>query len=163
MAVTSSNTDVVRSAVEAINRHDTTALREHWLDDVQVRFPTRECHGPAEVAAYFQEGFDAMPDLRLEILGTAEEGENVMMRWRMTGTHTGASWEGIAASGRRVELDGMDHFVIRDGKVATNFVVFDQVQFGRAVGMMPADGSPGDKAMKAAFAARVKLAAKLRR
>jgi hypothetical protein len=52
----------------------------------------------------------------------------------------------------------MDHFVLRDGRVVSNFVVFDQLQYARAIGMMPPDASAGDKAMKAAFNARTKIA-----
>ena len=154
--------DTIRAAVEAINRRDTATLKTLWAPDLQVRFPTRDCRSADEAADYFREAFDAMPDMRLELVALAEEGERVFMRWRVTGTHTGAAWNGIVASGRRVELDGMDHFELREGRVASNFVVFDQLQFARAVGFVPQDGSPGDRALKAAFAARVKVTEKLR-
>jgi len=62
-----------------------------------------------------------------------------------------------------VSIDGIDHFVIRDGRVVSDFVVFDQMQYARQIGMMPPDGSAGDKAFKAAFNARQKIAAKLKR
>jgi steroid delta-isomerase-like uncharacterized protein len=157
-----SPTEVVRTAVDAINRQDIAALREAWAPDIHVRFPDADCHGADAAIAYFQAAFAAMPDMRLEIQALAEHGETVFMRWRMTGQHTGAAWNGIAASGRRVELDGMDHFEIRDGRVASNFVVYDQMQFARAVGLVPQDGSPGDRALKAAFAARIRVTEKLR-
>jgi predicted ester cyclase len=163
MATTTTSTDVVLAAIDAINRRDIPGLRACWSAGVQERFPTGECDGPDAIAAYFQAAFDAMPDLHLAIQGSAEQGESVFVRWHMTGHHTGAAWNGVAASGKRVELDGIDHFVVRDGEVVSNFVVFDQIQFGRSVGLMPPDGSAGDRALKAAFAARVKLAAKLRR
>jgi hypothetical protein len=53
--------------------------------------------------------------------------------------------------------------VIRDGKVVSNFVVFDQMQYARQLGMMPPDGSGADKAMKTAFNARTKLVERLKR
>jgi hypothetical protein len=62
-----------------------------------------------------------------------------------------------------VAIDGMDHFVFRDGVVISNFVVFDQMQYARQIGMMPADGSAADKSLKVAFNARTKLTARLRR
>ena len=163
MAVTASGSDVIRSAVDALNRHDVQSMRALWDPALRERFPNRDCRSADDAAAYFQDAFDAMPDLRIEIVAMVEERDQVFMRWTMRGHHTGASWGGIAPSGREVVLEGIDHFVVRAGKVVEGFVVFDQVQFGRAVGMMPADGSPGDRAMKAAFAARVKLASKLKR
>lgn len=154
--------ELVRTAVDAINRHDIAALKATWAPDLHERFPDAECHGADATAAYFQHAFDAMPDLRLEIMGMSEQAGTVFMRWRMTGHHTGTAWNGIAASGRRIELDGIDHFEVRDGLIATNFVVYDQLQFARAVGLVPQDGSPGDRALKAAFAARMKVTEKLR-
>src|SRR5687768_7986767 len=108
--------ELVRTAVDAINARDFDALRAKWSPDIHLRFPTEECHGADQTVAYFQRAFDAMPDLRLEIEALAEEGSTVFMRWHMTGHHTGATWNGIAASGRRVEVDGMDHFELRDGR-----------------------------------------------
>jgi hypothetical protein len=36
-----------------------------------------------------------------------------------------------AGTGKEIELDGTDHFVLCDGKVVTNTVVFDQMTFAR--------------------------------
>jgi hypothetical protein len=52
---------------------------------------------------------------------------------------------------------------VRDGKVVSNFVVFDQLQYARQIGMMPPDGSTTDRAMKGVFNARTKLARQLKR
>ncbi len=75
----------------------------------------------------------------------------------------GASWQGIAPTGNSFELDGVDHFVLRDGKIESNFVVFDQLQFARQIGMMPADGSTADRAMKAAFNGKTRLRERIKR
>lgn len=42
-----------------------------------------------------------------------------------------------------MEIVSLDHFVIRDGMVVSNFVVFDQLQYARQIRMFPADGSAG--------------------
>jgi steroid delta-isomerase-like uncharacterized protein len=157
-AAGTSNTELIRWAFDVINTHDVTPLKGFWHDGTVERFPTRTARGADDITAYFESAFAAMPDLRIEIQGMAEQGDDVFVRWHMTGTHTGAPWEGWAASGKKVEMDGIDHFVVRDGNVVSNFVVFDQVQFARQAGAMPEVGTPGDRAMKAAFALRQKLA-----
>jgi hypothetical protein len=98
----------------------------------------------------------------MEVVAIAEQGDDVFVHWQLTGTHSG-TFQGIDATGRRIALDGIDHFVVRDGRVVSNFVVFDQMQFARAIGMLPPDGSRADRAMKAAFNARSRLTARLRR
>ena len=163
MATTSSsNAELIRSSFEALNRGDVAALREYWTDETVERFPDRTCRGADEIAAYFEEILAAISDWQMEVRTITEQGEDVFVQWRLTGRQTGTI-QGIEPTGKTIEVDGIDHFVMRDGKVVTNFVVFDQMQWARAIGMMPADGSQGDKALKAAFNAKTKLAEILKR
>jgi hypothetical protein len=57
----------------------------------------------------------------------------------------------------------MDHFVLRDGAVVSNFVVFDQMQYAVQMGMLPAPNSSGDRAFKRMFNLRTKLASRIKR
>ena len=156
-----SSAELVRWIFDAVNRRDITALRQIWTADTVVRFPDRTCRGADEVAAYFEEAFAAIPDWDMEVLSVAEAGEDVFAHWRLRGTHDGPL-VGVDATGKPLDIDGMDHFVVRDGKLVSNFVVFDQLQYARQIGMMPPDGSTGDKAFKAAFNARQKIVEKLK-
>lgn len=157
-----SNADLIRWSFDAINRRDVAALRQLWTDATVERFPDRTCHGADEIAAYFQEAFAAIPDWRMDVRAVVADGDDVFAHWHLTGTHEGPLL-GIAPTGKQLAIDGMDHFVVRDGKVVSNFVVFDQMQYARQIGMMPPDGTAADKAVKAAFNARTKVAARLRR
>lgn len=144
-------TGVAHSLFDAINAHDLGRMREHWTAQTTVRFPDRLCHGKDELAGYFEAVFAAMPDYAMRVHAVAEDGETVFVRWEATGTHTGAAFQGINPTGKTVRLDGMDQFTIRDGAVASNFVVFDQMDVGRQLGLLPPDGSGPDRALKAGF------------
>jgi len=61
---------------------------------------------------------------------------------------------------RRSTADTVERFP--DGAVVSNFVVFDQMPFARAIGMLAPDGSRADGAVKAAFNACWTLTARLR-
>ena len=154
---TGSNTDVIRWSFEQLNRHDLTALRQLWTADTVERFPDRTCHGADEVVAYFEETFAALPDFQIEIQSLVADGDDVFVRWHMTGTQEGRI-QGIDGTGKRLELDGADHFTLRDGKIASNFVIFDQMQWARHIGLMPLADSTADKAIKAAFNAKTRVA-----
>jgi ketosteroid isomerase-like protein len=159
---TSPNAELVRRTLDALNRGDLPALRQFWTEATVERFPDRTCQGPDEIATYFTEALAAISGWHMELLSIAEQGEDVFVHWQLTGTHTGPI-QGIEPTGKPVAIDGMDHFVIRDGKIVSNFVVFDQMQYARQLGMMPPEGSPGDRAVKAAFNAKTKLAQRLKR
>lgn len=146
---------LVRWCLDVINSHDAASLRQAYAPGVRARFPMRTVRGADELVAWWASVFAAVPDLTMTIEGMAEQGEGrsgeVFLRWRLTGHHTGGDWEGIAPSGARLDLDGMDHFVVEDGHVASNFVVFDQMQFARQIGLLPADGSRLDVGLRTAF------------
>jgi len=127
-----------------------------WTDQTFQRFPDRVCHGTAEIRAYFDEVFEAIPDVVVEMLALVEQGDDVFVRWRLSGTQQGRL-QGLEGTGRRIRLDGVDHFTLRDGKIASNFVVFDQMQWARDIGLLPPDGGSADKAVKAAFNAKVRV------
>jgi predicted ester cyclase len=153
-----SHTDLVHRLFDRLNAHDVPGLRELWTADGVERFPDRECRGPDEIGRYFEGLFGSVPDFHMEIVGIAEQGDEVFVRWRMTGTHTGSSgFQGLDATGKAVVLDGIDQITVSDGRLASNFVVFDQMQFARQLGLLPPDGSAADRAVKAAFNAKTKI------
>jgi ketosteroid isomerase-like protein len=156
------NAELVRWAFEALNRRDVSALKRLWTEETVERFPDATCRGPEEIAGYFEDVFAAISDWHMEVVAVAEQGDDVFVHWHLTGTHDGPLL-GIEPTGKPLAIDGIDHFVVRDGKVVSNFVICDQMQYGRQIGMLPADGSPADQVMKAAFNARTKLARRLKR
>ena len=157
---TATNGERLRWAFGVLNEHEVEPLFGFWGPQTIERFPDATVVGERAIGDYFLAVFAAVPDLHIEILTLAEQGEDVFVHWKITGTHRGV-FNGIAPTGCAIVLDGIDHFVVRDGVLVSNFVVFDQMQFARAIGLLPADGSRQDRAMKAAFNAKTRLAARL--
>ena len=146
-----SNGELIRWAFETLNGRDVAPLRGFRNDETVERFPDATCRGADEIAAYFEGIFAAVPDFHMRVDTLVEQGDDVFVHWHLTGTHTGAPFSGIAATGRELAIDGIDHFVLREGSVVSNFVVFDQMQFARQIGLLPADGSRLDVGLKSAF------------
>jgi len=71
------------------------------------------CHGHDEIGRYFQEVFDAIPDLHVEPVAFAAEEDSVFMRSILSGTHTGGPFKGIAPTGKHVNIPAIDHFTVR--------------------------------------------------
>lgn len=150
--------ELLRHLFEKIlNQRSADVLVEYWADDIVEHFPSGTCRGRDEVRDYFAQLFAAVPDFEIHAEKIVGEGETVFVRWRATGTFTGAPWMGIEPTGSSLELRGIDCFTVRGGKVAENFVVFDQLSFARQIGMMPAEGSFMDRMMLNGFNARTRL------
>lgn len=157
-----SNAQLVEWAFDRINAQDVDSLRNFWTTDTTVNFPTGTCRGAAEIAAYFDQVFAAVTDFAFELVSIAESGKDVLVHWHLTGRHVG-TFVGIAATGRRIDFEGFDHFVIEDGKVVTNTVRYDQMEFARQIKLLPPDGSVADRAMKAVFNAGTRVVGMVRR
>lgn len=64
---------------------------------------------------------------------------------------------GLEPTGNHVEIRGLDLLELEDGELVSNTAYFDGAGFARQIGMLPADGSGADRAMKSAFNAMTKL------
>ena len=112
-----------------------------WSPATVEYFPDATCHGGDEIAAYFEAKFAAVEGFHLDPVAIVAEGDDALVHWRMTGRHVGPLL-GVEGTGRQIALDGIDHFVIRDGVVVTNTVVFDQLSVRASGGA--ATGGPFD-------------------
>ena len=156
-----SNAERIAAAQEAINRRDYSGVRALSTEDTVCHFPDGTIRGADAIVAYFDDAFVAIPDRRLEILVAVETGDDVITRWRMTGTQDGP-FGGLPGTGKPLCMEGFEHFVMRDGKMVSSVVITDQLALARQIGLVPAEGSGPDRAMKAAFGLKTRLARRLR-
>ena len=163
-ATTATPQEVATAVFEALNRHDLDAamVLEH-ADVVEDFVAVGVFDGVSAVGAFFAEIFAAMPDFTLEVLRLVCDDEHAVVQWRATGTFTGTPFRGIHATGRNIELRGVDVMRFEQGKLKHNTIYYDGLAFARQIGMLPREGSLPDKAMTAAFNARTEVIAKLRR
>jgi steroid delta-isomerase-like uncharacterized protein len=151
---------VVRSYFEALGRADRNAQTDWYADDASghiygVVGPT----GKREMRSFFHDLFDAFPDFKLEILDLVVDGDRAAVRWRATGTFDGSrSFQGLAPTGKHIEIEGCDMVWVKDGKVARVEAYYDTTSFARQLGAMPPKDSIGERGMLAA----VNLATKAR-
>jgi hydroxyacylglutathione hydrolase len=150
---------VARAYFEAIDAHDLQAAvvlwatggREHVRGQVDVS-------APEGVQRFIGGLLNAVPDLRIEILATTSEGDRCGVQWRLTGTFAGPdSFNGIAPTGDRVELEGVDLLCVRDGLIQSNDAYSDSMTFARQVGMMPPLGSNAEQRLTGAFNIKTRL------
>ena len=79
----------------------------------------------------------AYPDLWWQIDDLIAEGDKVVARTTMSGTHSGDFFR-IAPTGRRVSMVGVHVFRIQDGKVAEHWGSNDDLSLMRQLGVLPA-------------------------
>ena len=101
--------------------------------------------------SFFNALFDAFPDFEMQILDLVVEDERAAVRWHATGTFSGtASFQGLLATGKPVDLEGCDMVWVRDGKIARIEAYYDTASLARQIGAMPPKESVGEKGLLAA-------------
>ena len=101
------NKAIVRDWIAARNTHDIEAAVALWAEEQQ-----------AGLRVSFNSFTAAFPDVQIIIQEMIGEGDKVAILWTFLGTHRGP-FQGIPATGKTVEWDGIDLYTIRDGKITS--------------------------------------------
>jgi steroid delta-isomerase-like uncharacterized protein len=97
-----------------------------------------EERGPEDVRRFMGEFRQAFPDFHSTIEDQIAEGDKVVTRWTMRGTHNG-EFRGIAPTGEQITVTGIGIFRFSDeGKVVESWDNFDQLGMMRQLGAIPA-------------------------
>jgi glyoxylase-like metal-dependent hydrolase (beta-lactamase superfamily II)/predicted ester cyclase len=155
--------EVAESYFAALARHDLDAAAACWAPDgVDNLVGWSVAEGPAGVRAFFGELFAAIPDFTIEAETIVAERDRAAVRWNASGTFAGeSSFQGIAPTGARVTLSGIDLLEVRDGLIVQNDAFSDGLGFARRLGMLPAQGSRADASVLRAFNAKSSAARRL--
>jgi len=156
---------IARAYFEAVAARDLDAMVSFYEPG-----GTGEIHGlvtltaPDTYRVWFADLFAAFPNFRFEVLDVVAEGEKAAVRWRATGTFTGATrFEGMEPTGAKVDVTGCDLLTVRDGKIHRNEAYMNGAQMAQQLGALPSPGSLGERLTLAALNLKIRLARALRR
>ena len=95
--------------------------------------------GPQAVKDHLTSLKGAFPDLIFDIDGIVAEGDDIVVRWTARGTNTG-DYFGMPATGKPIEITGMNTWVTRDGKAIEGWVNRDDMGLLQQLGVIPTPG-----------------------
>jgi steroid delta-isomerase-like uncharacterized protein len=96
--------------------------------------------GPSGVKEVARSVIGAFPDRKITHHDTIAEGDKVLIRWSMTGTHKGELM-GIPPTGKPMTITGFDYFRFTSGKIAEMWQEADQLGMMQQLGVLPAPGA----------------------
>jgi steroid delta-isomerase-like uncharacterized protein len=121
--MTEENRAIARRVYEIISTGDFDRAEE-IVDREAPDNELRPDDPPATLIDSFKETFsearEGFPDLTVTIEDVMAEGDRVTARVTMRGTHRG-EFQGIAPTGKRVEVRAIDMFRIEDGKIVEHW------------------------------------------
>jgi steroid delta-isomerase-like uncharacterized protein len=126
-----------RFVEEAINQKNLDALNELVAEDFveHIPFPGQGPgrEGLRQVLSAF---ISAFPDIRWTLEEQIAEGEKVVSRFTMTGTHRG-EFLGIPPTGKSVNIWGVVIDVVRNGKFSESRIIMDTLGLMQQLGTIP--------------------------
>jgi steroid delta-isomerase-like uncharacterized protein len=115
-----------RTALEQVcARGDLERARELYADDFLDHVNALEFRGQDGIAKSVAMYRAMFPDLRIEVVDQMADGDRVVSRWVLHGTHRG----------RRVTLPGITISRFENGKIAEDWTVSDNLGLLRQIGV----------------------------
>jgi len=136
------NRRLIEEQFAAVNAHDleryVKGFADSYVGETDARpDPVRGLEGLRQLIAGYLKAF---PDLHMEIEQIITSGDQVVVRWRATGTHKG-EFNGIAPTNRRVNARGCTVGEVRDGRVVRSAIYSDQLAVLQQLGVFAAKGA----------------------
>ena len=131
------NKNIIRRYQDAYNNNDLDALDEVVAVDILTpKIMPGMASGLEGAKAVHRTSLLGMPDFRTTIDDLIAEGDKVVARVTMTGTHTGAFW-GFPATGKKVLFTGIYIARIENGKIVEHWGEEDGISLMQQIGSMP--------------------------
>jgi steroid delta-isomerase-like uncharacterized protein len=131
------NKALVRQYVESVwNRRDLEALEALTSSGFTYVLAGKPGIDHAGMQQFLAMIHSAFPDWRVEIEDLVAEGGTVAVRWRGEVTHQGV-FHGIAPTGRRITVTGINFYRVEDGKVTAEWEQTDSLGMLQQLGALP--------------------------
>jgi predicted ester cyclase len=130
-----------RSHKEWVEGHNPAIVDEIYAPDCVMyakHIPRAQKFGREGFKAYGASLYAAFPDLKInhDMVVTEEDGQYQMVYWSFTGTHLGPMGP-IAATGRKVTLQGLDVFRVANGQIQELYLGMDAMSLMQQLGVIP--------------------------
>jgi steroid delta-isomerase-like uncharacterized protein len=112
-------------------------IDEVYTADVVWHEPDQEIRGLEQAKQFVTTYNSAFPDLNATVEDVIAEGDKVVTRWTIRGTHQGEIEEFGPPTGRQAELQGITIHRIEDGKIVEEWNRYDNLSLLQQLGLAP--------------------------
>ena len=135
------NRELLERYVELYNVGDLDACMDLYADDAVQRMHDGTFFGRSDIQARLARDLTAFPDARYTVDSFVEHGESFADEWTFAGTNTGPftlpDGTQVPATGKRVEVKGMELVEVRDGKIVVDNLYYDSIAGPIQLGLVP--------------------------
>ena len=137
----SANSDLLDYYVERYNEGDLDACMELYAEDAVQRMHDGTFEGLGAIRDRLARDLNAFPDATYVVDSFAEDGDRFADEWTFTGTNSGPfrlpDGSEIPATGKQVEIKGMELVEVHDGKIVVDNLYYDFMAAVFQLGLIP--------------------------
>lgn len=123
--------------LECSNTGKTELADQIFTSTSEQHTPDHVARGTQEIVSYIIQTRAAFPDIKFVDEGRLADGDWVVFRWSVSGTHKG-EFNGIGPTGRHVKLHGVTLARIDNGRIAHQVAYYDRLALLEQLGVVPA-------------------------
>ncbi len=132
------NEVLIRQVLDLINDRDLDTAFEFYSPDYTYHGPGgQELRGRDGIRGLWATFLTAFPDLHSTVDDVIVEGDKLVLRWTIQGTHTGEFLQ-IPASNSQMSLSVTEIFRIADGQLVEAWDQYDRLGLMEQIGGIPA-------------------------
>jgi steroid delta-isomerase-like uncharacterized protein len=139
------NKELLDRYVDLYNAGDLDACMELYAEDAVQRMHDGAFEGTDAIRDRLARDLDAFADAKYVVESFVDEGEKFADEWTFTGTNTGPfrlpDGTDVPATGKPVEIKGMELVEVRDGKIVVDNLYYDFMAAVVQLGLVP-QGAP---------------------
>ena len=127
--------------IERYNAVDLDGVMDLYADDAVQVMPDGTFTGRQAIKDRLAKELDAFSDIAHRYVSYVEQDDAFADEWVFVGTHTGPvqlpGGTELPATGKRVEIPGMEIVQMRDGKIVANKLYYDNLAVAAQFDLLP--------------------------
>ena len=131
------NAALLRRTWEEVSRKNLDIFDEVYAPTVQYHGPDGDIECPAGLKEMVSGYLGAFPDMQITVEDVIASGDQAVSRVTLRGTHQG-DLQGIAPTGKRIEISGMNLVRIENGQIVEEWENIDMLGLMQQIGAIPA-------------------------
>jgi steroid delta-isomerase-like uncharacterized protein len=130
------NKALAQRSWEIVSQRNPDLLEEVYAVDIVWHEPDQDVQGLEEAKQFYSMYLSAFPDLNATVEDVIAEGDKVVTRWTIRGTHQGEIEEFGPPTGKQVEIKGITIHRIEGGKIVEEWERYDNLSVMRQLGLV---------------------------
>jgi steroid delta-isomerase-like uncharacterized protein len=139
MDTMSPNAKLLERYVELYNAGDLASCMDLYAEDAVQLMHDGIFEGRSEIQTRLARDLTAFPDATYTVVSFVEQGDSFADEWTFVGTHMGPflmpDGTEAPATGKRVEIKGMELVQVRNGKIVVDNLYYDSIMAPLQLGL----------------------------